>query len=122
MAHVNKVYTILKNSYNDNHESFMPNLFFANSSSFESIEVWFKKIINADDVKDVWISQKDNDNNIFYIKYTPSYESTFYHGFAVQELDLSNTKQNFINAMTNKTDWEKITDIAKKIIEERNKK
>ena len=63
------MYTILKTSYEDEHKPFVANLFFANASSIDALKKWFRKIINATDVKNVWISQKVNDTNIFYVEY-----------------------------------------------------
>lgn len=122
MANPNKMYTILKNSYNDDGTIFISNLFFANTSSHDTIRVWFSKIINADDVKKVWVSQKDNDTNIFYVEYTQSFEKNFYHGFSIQQLDFATSKQDIISRMTDEIEWKAITKIADELIQEKNKK
>ena len=119
MAISAKMYTILKTSYEDEHKPFVANLFFANASSTDTIEKWFRKIINASDVKNVWISQKPNDTNIFYVEYTQDYEAKFYHGYSVQALDLSNSRQFVVSRMTAEEDWKLLTSIAERFINER---
>lgn len=119
MAISAKMYTILKTSYEDEHKPFVANLFFANASSPDAIEKWFRKIINATDVKKAWISQKPNDTNIFYVEYAQEYESKFYHGFSVQALDLSTSRQFVVSKMTAEEDWKLLTSIAERFINER---
>ena len=119
MALSMKMYTILKTSYEDEHKPFVSNLFFANASSIDALEKWFRKIINASDIKKVWISEITNDNNLFYAEYTQDYEAKFYHGFSVQALDMTTSRQYIVNRMTAEEDWKVMKSIAEKFINER---
>lgn len=116
MALSSKMYTILKTSYEDEHKPFVSNLFFANASSVDAMKKWFRKIVTASDVKKVWMSEKTNDTNLFYVEYNQNYEASFYHGFSVQALDLSNSKQYIISRMTDEDEWKNLNSIIEDII------
>lgn len=115
-----KVYTILKSSYEKNEDEFVENLFFANASSIDALKSWLQKIIMASDVKRVWLSDKENDKNLFYIEYSQNFETEFHHGFAVQVLNLSTHEQGFVTSKDPM--FKTISSIASDIIKERNQR
>lgn len=110
-----KVYTILKNIYRDEQEPVVTNFFFSNVASIEILEKWFDRIINAEDVKKVWITQNDKDQNMFYIIYTEDFEKDFYHGFVIQVLDTDTNMQYNVTKEYEK-DYKEIRDILEKYI------
>lgn len=110
-----KVYTILKNIYRDEQEPVVTNFFFSNVASIEILEKWFDRIINAEDVKKVWITQNDTDQNLFYVIYTEDFEKDFYHGFVIQVLDTDTNMQYNVTKEYEK-DYKEIRDILEKYI------
>jgi len=116
-----KVFTILKSSYNKDNEVFVENLFFANSSSIDALKTWFRKILLATDVKRAWLTDKEDDKNIFYIEYTQNYESDFHHGFSVQVLNLDTREQYFVTNTKDKALRSTIESIISDLLRDRNK-
>lgn len=116
-----KVYTILKNSYQGEHEPFVENFFFANVSSIENLTTWFKKIILSEDVKKVWFTEMKDDINLFYVEYKQSYESEFYHGFSIQVLNLSTSENYIVTEKKDKDTWDKLKKMVLEFIQNRGK-
>lgn len=118
---ITKVYTILKSSYNkEDNNAFVENLFFANVSSIDALRVWFRKIILATDVKKVWITDKEDDTNLFYVEYNQDYEADFYHGFSVQILNFSNHEQYVLTKEKDKVMLGTIKSILSELLREKN--
>lgn len=111
-----KFYSVLKSSYQDNHECFMSNMLFGQATDMQGLEAILKGIIKAIDVKRVFISSKAHDSNLFYIEYDEDYEKEFYHGFAVQIFDFSNGRQYKVTEKTSKEEYDSIIEYLKLII------
>ena len=116
-----KVFTILKSSYNENDEAFVENLFFANSSSIDALKTWFRKIIMANDIKRAWLTDKEDDKNIFYIEYNQNYETDFHHGFSVQVLNLDTHEQYFLTNNKDKALRNTLDSMISDLLRDRNK-
>lgn len=116
-----KVFTILKSSYNENDEAFVENLFFANSSSIDALKTWFRKIIMANDIKRAWLTDKEDDKNIFYIEYNQNYETDFHHGFSVQVLNLNTHEQYFLTNNKDKALRNTLDSMISDLLRDRNK-
>lgn len=113
-----KVYTILKNTYRDEQEPVVINFFFSNVTSIDILEKWFYRIINAEDVKKVWLSQKDDDQNIFYVIYNEEFEKDLYHGFVIQILDTDINTQ-YIVTKEYEEDWNQIRNLIQDILKQK---
>ena len=116
-----KVFTILKSSYNENDEAFVENLFFANSSSIDALKTWFRKIIMANDIKRAWLTDKEDDKNIFYIEYNKNYVTDFHHGFSVQVLNLDTHEQYFLTNNKDKALRNTLDSMISDLLRDRNK-
>lgn len=113
---VNKMYTILKNSYQGEHELFLGDMMFGQATTKEDVEDILKKIILAPDVKRAFITSKDNDTNLFYIEYNQNYEAEFYHGFAIQIFDFTTGKQYKLTEINAREEWNQMNEFLKRII------
>lgn len=116
-----KVFTILKSSYNENDEAFVENLFFANSSSLNTLKAWFRKILFANDIKRAWLPDKEDDKNVFYVEYNQNYESEFHHGFSIQVLNLDTHEQYVVTNERDKALRSTIDSILSDFLRDRNK-
>lgn len=116
-----RVFTILKSSYNENDEAFVENLFFANSSSIDTLKTWFRKILFANDIKRAWLPEKEDDKNVFYVEYTQNYESEFHHGFSIQVLNLDTREQYVVTNNRDKALRSTIDSILSDLFRDRNK-
>lgn len=108
-----KLYSILKSSYRDEHEPFMLNLLFGQVSNIDNLKLMLKKIVCADDVNRFFISQRKNDENLFYVEYTQDFEEDFYHGFSIQVFDVNDNRQYKITS--SETEYDDIINFLKSL-------